>query len=138
MTQEARYRDCFHAIEKELDLRGFDWTIHGLPGADDIIHFEEYWLVNARVSTKLFPAILDADEARDLDGMIVRALQAHIALDDTTAYSVVLCGGGWTNERIAALRNQVENRLKAPIDLTIESLESFCRSKGMEDATAVP
>jgi hypothetical protein len=138
MQEDDRYRTCFQAIEKELDRRGLDWTIHGLPGADDIIHFEEYWLLNTPVSTKLFPAILDADSAKDLDGMIVRAVNEHAEKDDTTVYRVVLCGAGWTEDRVAMLRRQVESRLKASIELTIESIASFSRSGGPVDPTAVP
>lgn len=124
MENETRYRECFQAIEKELERRGLDFTIHGLPGADDILHFEEYWLLTPE-NTKLFPAILDADNAKDLAGMIVRALQAHTAMDDTMDYIVVLCGAGWTAERVQTLRQQVEARLRTTIRLSIESLESF-------------
>ena len=131
MPQEARYRECFRTIEKELERRGHNFAIHGLPGAEDIIHFEEYWLLNTPENTKLFPAILDADSAKDLGGMIVRALQAHTALDDTTSYIVVLCGTGWSEDRVAALRNQVEGRLKTDIRLTIESIDTFAKSASL-------
>src|SRR4051812_25597775 len=99
--------DCYHAIEKELDRRNLDYEIHGLPGAEDIIHFEEYWVTNLPESTKLFPAIVDADAAKDFDGMIVRAVQAHLDMNDTSAYYVVLCGQGWTDARVDTLRLQV-------------------------------
>jgi hypothetical protein len=124
MAHEERYRTSFQAIERELARRDLDYTIHGLPGADDIVHFEEYWLITPD-GAKLFPAIMDADEARDLDGMIVRAIQAHTAMDDTRSYTVVLCGEGWTGEQVDGLRRRVEARLNTGIQVSIESLEQF-------------
>lgn len=119
------HADCYHAIEKELDRRGLDYEIHGLPGAEDIIHFEEYWVTNLPESTMLFPAIVDAGAEKDLDGMIVRAIQAHLQNDNVPNYYVVLCGEGWTEERVEDLRRQVAARLRAGVPLTIESLERF-------------
>jgi hypothetical protein len=118
------HADCYRDIEKELERQGLDFEIHGLPGADDIIAFEEYWFTNVSGGVKLFPAIVDAEKAKDLDGTIVRAVQSH-AQDGTTTYNVVLCGEGWTEERVEALRRQVANRLKSEIALRIESLTGF-------------
>jgi hypothetical protein len=119
------HAECYQAIERELDRRGLDYEIHGLPGTEDIIHFEEYWLTNLPESTKLFPAMADADQAQDLDTLIVQAVQAHAAQDDTTAYYVVLCGAGWTAERVETLRQETAGILQSSIRLVIESLEAF-------------
>lgn len=125
MAHEGRYQAYYEAIENELDRRGLDYEIHGLPGAEDIIHFEEYWVTNIGEGTKLFPAIVDADQASDLDEKITAAVMAHQTAGDTSAYHVVLCGEGWTEERIAALRNKVELGQPPQISLRIESISAF-------------
>src|SRR5258708_6878569 len=114
-AHEERFSRCFRAIEKELDRRGLDYTIHGLPGVDDIIHFEEYWLTNLPERTKLFPAVGDADRGEGWDEMIVGAVKPHAVINDTTAYYVVRWGDSWTEERLDVLGRKVDNRLQTGI-----------------------
>ena len=120
---------CYRAIEEELDRRGIDYTIHGLPGTDDIVHFEEYWLTNLPGSTKLFPAIMNAEMIGELEEMVVRAVTAHAADGDTAVYRVVLCGDGWSPEGITGLQERISARTPAALEVSVEPLAEFVTAK---------
>jgi hypothetical protein len=128
MAQAREERsNCYAAVEKVLDRLKVDYSIHGLPGVDDIISYEEYWLTNLPKAALLFPAIVDAtpEVEAELPWMIARALEAHS--DDTppASYYVVLCGAGWTEERVQALRSATNSVVRKGPPLTIETLEEF-------------
>ena len=130
MASDDRYQACYEAIERELDRRGLDYEIHGLPGAEDIIHFEEYWLTNLPERTKLFPAIVDADLALGLDQKIIAAVMAHHAAGDASAYYVILCGNGWSEDRVEKIISQISGRMPSSFSVTIEPLEKFTGKVG--------
>jgi hypothetical protein len=125
-SREER-RKCYAQVEEVLDRIGVDYTIHGLPGAEDIVSYEEYWLTNLPRAAMLFPAIVDATPVvvAELPGMIARALEAHS--DDTppASYYVVLCGAGWTDELVETVRRATASIVRGGPPLTIETVEEF-------------
>jgi hypothetical protein len=120
------HAECYRAIEKELDRRGAEFTIHGLPGADDPIAFEEYWIEASDGSVKLFPAMAHADNAQELASMIARAIQGH-SVQDTRQYMVIVCGEGWTEESLEHLRMTVAIQSNTSLPVVIELLSDFAK-----------
>ena len=125
-TREERSK-FYAAIEAVLDRLHVDYTIHGLPGAEDIISYEEYWLINLPQAAMLFPAIVDAppEAGHELPAMIARAVNAHRGPDRPASYYVVLCGKFWTQDRVQEIRDATASLVEGGPPLTIETLEEF-------------
>ncbi|MCC6727790.1 MAG: hypothetical protein IT208_00450 [Chthonomonadales bacterium] len=120
---------CIHAIEQALEARGIDYTIHGMPGAADLVLFEEYWLTNLVGAAFLLPVLQDHDEtpSGELAVMVAGALREHAGQGDAPSYYVVLCGEEWTPERAASLREAALAAAPAGARLEVGSLDRFIR-----------
>ena len=121
-------RKHYTSIEEVLSRDDIDYTIHLLAGGEEIGDFEEYWLTNLPVVTRLLPVMLNAtpESVESLIPILVNAVSEFEDEEGSLPYHVVLCGAGWLPEMAQALKDEITSRAKA--NLTVQSLDDFLKT----------